>query len=177
LIDTSIDMQVYFAVLEGMEKTACVHHRTASISELCHAEGRLAAKSPDDIWEQYFRPPLEDPGLLSESDFETRHVPATATLDSFFAANRTSINLDLNQLFLVDTENFDSKQHACTILKNCSGWWRFSRIGYNDDATEAIVHTDYEHPKYGLMGMGYFHLLTFADGGWSVLARDMTWIS
>ncbi|WP_419187324.1 hypothetical protein [Stieleria bergensis] len=77
----------------------------------------------------------------------------------------------------MDTAKFDSKQQACSTLENCSGWWRFSRIGYNEDGTEAIVHTDYDHPKYGLMGMGYFHLLALTDGNWSILARDMTWIS
>ena len=177
LIDASTDTSVYISVLEGSQETACVHQHTASISELCHAEGRLAALTPEEIWHQYFRPPLEDPGLLSESDFETRHFPSSATLDSFLVANLHSVCLSSDDLFLVDTAKFDSKQHACSTLANCSGWWRFSRIGYSEDGTEAIVHTDYDHPKYGLMGMGYFHLLALVNGNWSILARDMTWIS
>lgn len=175
-IDASTDTSVYISVLEGSHKTACVHQHTASISELCHAEGRLATLTPEEIWHQYFRPPLEDPGLLSESDFETRHFPSSATLDNFLAANRRSIYLSSDDFFLVDTAEFNSKQQACSTLANCSGWWRFFRIGYSEDGTEAIVHTDYDHPKYGLMGMGYFHLLALVDGCWSILARDMTWI-
>src|SRR5262245_13805153 len=46
----------------------------------------------------------------------------------------------------------------------CSGWWRFSRIGYNPLKTEALVHTDYNHPRYGAMGTGYFVLLRRASG-------------
>jgi hypothetical protein len=175
-VDISTDTSVYFAVLDGTEKTACVHHRTASIAELCHAEGRLAALTPSEIWSKYFRPPLENRGLLSESDFETQHLPSAATLDNFFEVNEFSTDLQAD-FFIVDTQKFRSKQDACSTLKNCSGWWRFSRVGYNEDATEALVHTDYDHPKYDLMGMGYFHLLAKTNGTWRVIALDMTWIS
>jgi hypothetical protein len=177
VIDTSNDTSVYLAVLEGTEKTSCIHYRTASISELCHAGGSLATLTPDELWAKYFRPPLEEKGLLSVADLETKHFPSTETLDTFFIANKHPIDLSSDAFHLVDTDSFDSKQKACSSLPNCSGWWRFSRIGYNKDSTEAIVHTDYEHPKYGLMGMGFFHLLTRTNRTWTIQAHDMTWIS
>ena len=175
--DALIDPEVFSVILNGSAGTAAVHYLTASMTDLIEVSRSYHPASSMDLWKKYYRPPLENDGLLSESDFETRHYPQPSTLDSFVDANIKSVELDFETFRLVKTEDFESKQHACSRIENCSGWWQFSRIGYNADRSEAIVHTDFDHPKRGLMGFGHFVLLAKESEQWLVVAKHMTWIS
>ena len=177
LQNDSIDYELFATVLGPSVPTAAIHNRTASISDLIEVPKSLQPATPLDLWYKYYRPPLEKDGLLSEADYETKYFPDTETLEDFVNANRNSLEIASNQLNVVDTTKYKSKQDACSKIDNCCGWWQFSRIGYNADKTEALVHADYEHPKRTLMGSGYFVLLNRAAEGWNVIARDMTWIS
>ena len=177
MADHSIDIEVLIAILDGSAETAAVHHKTASVDDLFHVRQADLPATPVDSWNTFYRPPLEKNGLVSEVDFESRFVPETSTLDAFIQSNMTSVRIDCPRLHIVETELFGSKQDACSTIENCSGWWRFSRVGYNEDQSQALVHTDYDHPKWGLMGMGHFVLLSNDQSRWRVLAKDMTWIS
>lgn len=176
MLDESIDKTVFAAILKGDAGTAAVHHTSASVDDLFEVTDSLKPLTPNDFWTKY-RSSLETEGLTSEIDYETKLIPERETLDAFAAINQQSISLAGLNLNLVDTNSYDSKQDACSRIPNCSGWWRFSRIGYNRRKSEALVHTDYDHPRYGLMGMGHFVLLGHDSGLWLVVAKDMTWIS
>lgn len=177
MADLAIDIDVFIAILDASADTAAVHHKTACVDDLFYVRQTDLPATPVDSWNTYFRPPLEKDGLVSEADFESRFVPETSTLDSFIQSNMTSVRIDSPWLHVVDTESFESKQVACSTIEHCSGWWRFSRIGYNENQSQALVHTDYDHPKWGLMGMGHFVLLSHDQSRWRVLAKAMTWIS
>jgi len=164
-------------LLDGNAQTAAIHFRTASVAELIEVPKSLQPLSPIDLWHKYYRPPLENDGLTSELDFETKHFPQSETLDNFIRVNRDSVKLDSNNLRLINTAEYESKQDACSTVEQCSGWWRFSRIGYNSERSEALVHTDYDHPKWGLMGTGHFVLLANDGNRWNVVAKNITWIS
>ena len=171
------EIDVYFSILDRDVGTAAVHHTTASVDDLFLVRKSDFPATPVESWNRYYRPPLETEGLVSEADCESRVFPEKSTLDAFIKANLTSVRVDYPLLHIVDTEVFGSKQDSCSGIENCSGWWRFSNVGYNDGQTQALVHTDYEHPKWGLMGMGHFVLLSKDRYRWRVIAKDMTWIS
>ena len=175
--DESIDPTIFAAILDDTATTAAVHHASASIDELFEVTDSLKPLTSNDLWAKYYRPPLETEGLTAEIDYETKVIPEPETLDAFVACNQQSISLAGLDLNLVETEAYDSKQDACSRIPDCPGWWRFSRIGYNQRKTEAMVHTDYDHPRYRLMGMGHFVLLRRESGMWHVAAKHMTWIS
>jgi hypothetical protein len=177
MFDDSIDLAVFTAILNGTVRTAAVHHMSASVDELFEVTNSRKPLTPNDLWDKYYRPPLETYGLTSETDCETKVIPAPETLDAFVAINQRSTSLAGLELNLVDTETYHSNQNACSGIPNCTGWWRFSRIGYNRRKSEALVHTDYDDPRYGLMGMGHFVLLRRDSGLWLVAAKHMTWIS
>ncbi|WP_442483518.1 hypothetical protein [Aeoliella sp. SH292] len=108
----------------------------------------------------------------------TKHYADADCLDAFATANSQRCPLDaLNGLNLVDTDLYPSHQDACSSVPNCTGWWRFSSIGYNASRSQAILHEDYDHPKWGLMGMGHFVLLEQSQQQWRVVAKHMTWMS
>lgn len=169
------DDLLYQLVIGNNPELAAVHHRTGTLDDVIWTRD---GESTFDMWLKYYRPALERDGLTSEIDFETKHFPDTETLDNFAAANRTSKAIEVSgNLTLVDTVAFNSRQDACSSIEGCTGWWRFTQIGYNQQCTPAVMHTDYDHPKYGLMGMGHFVLLERMGYEWSVVAKDMTWIS
>ena len=177
LNDDSIDADVFAVILDGNVQTAAIHNRTASVADLIEVPKSLQPASPTDLWHKYYRPPLENDGLTSELDFETKHFPKSETLDNFISVNRHSVEIESSSLQLINTAEYESKQDACSAISDCSGWWRFSRVGYNNDGSEALVHTDYNHPRYGLMGTGHFVLLANDGNRWNVVAKHMTWIS
>lgn len=177
MFDESIDPTVFAAILNDSARTAAVHHLSASVEDLFEVTDSSKPMTPNDLWATYYRPPLETEGLVSETDPDSMLIPDSDTLDAFISVNQRSIPLVGRELNLVDTENYDSKQDACSQIPNCTGWWRFSRIGYNQSKSEALVHTDYDHPRHALMGMGHFVLLRREGRSWFVVARHMTWIS
>lgn len=175
--DHSIDPDVFAVILNGTNDTAAVHCSTASVVDLFEVPRSLQPASPIDLWDKFYRRPLEIDGLTSELDHETKRIPQSDTLDDFINVNQVSVELNAKRFHLIDTESYESKQNACSSIPDCSGWWRFSRIGYNAGRFEALVHTDYDHPKWGLMGMGNFVLLSRDGDRWLVVAKSMTWIS
>lgn len=177
MLDDSIDLSVFAAILNGNAATGAVHQTSASVDDLFEVTDSLKPLTPNDLWRKYYRPPLETEGLTSEIDYETKLIPGHDTLDAFVAINQQSISLAGLDLNLVDTNRYGSRQDACSQIPNCTGWWRLSRIGYNRRKSEALVHTDYDHPRFGLMGTGHFVLLRQDSGLWTVVAKHMTWIS
>jgi len=175
LLLESNDGVLYRLVIGEKPELAAVHHMTAALDDIVLTRND---ETPFEMWLKYYRPPLERDGFTSETDYETKHFADAETLDNFVAANSISTPIDSSAgLALVSTNEFKSQQDACSSIKDCTGWWRFTRIGYNQLHTQAILHTDYDHPKYGLMGMGHFVLLEKIDDQWSVIAKNMTWIS
>lgn len=169
------DELLYQIVIGNNPELAAVHHRTGSLDDVIWARN---GESTFDMWLKRYRRPLERDGLTSEIDYESKHFADAATLDDFATVNRNTKPIEASGgLTLVDTDAFESRQDACSSIEGCTGWWRFTQIGYNQQRTQAIMHTDYDHPNYGLMGMGHFVLLEQINGQWSVVAKDMTWIS
>lgn len=169
------DGVLYRLVIGGKPELAAVHHMTGDLDDIIWAR---KDETPIDTWLKYYRPPLDRDGFKSETEYLTRHYADAETLDDFLATNTISKPIDPSiGLTLVNTSEFRSHQDACSSIKECTGWWRFTGIGYNLRHTQAVLHTDYEHPKYGLMGMGHFVLLEKTDDQWSIVAKNMTWIS
>ncbi|MBM79081.1 MAG: hypothetical protein CMJ78_00620 [Planctomycetaceae bacterium] len=169
------DELLYQLVIGTNPELAAVHRMTGSLDDILHTRD-------DDTtihsWLKYYRRSLERDGFTSETDYETKHFADTETLDNFANVNGESIAIhSACGLTLVETQEFNSHQDACSSIEGCTGWWRFTRIGYNQTQTQAVLHTDYDDPKYGLMGMGHFVLLEQLKGQWSVVAKNMTWIS
>ncbi len=175
--DESIDRTIFAVILGDAAATAVVHHSSASVDELFKVTESLNPMTPNDIWSKYYLPPLERDGLTSEIDDEKNVIPESETLDSFLAVNQQSVSLAGLGFNIVDTKACKSKQDACSQIPNCTGWWRFSRIGYNHRKTEALVHTDYDDPQWALMGMGHFVLLHRESGLWHVAGTHITWVS
>ena len=158
------DELLYQLVIGNNPELAAVHHTTGSLDDVIWAR---KGESTFDMWLKYYRPLLERDGLTSEIDYETKHFADAKTLDNFAAANSTSKPIEASgSLTLIDTDAFKSRQDACSSIEDCTGWWRFTTIGYNPQRTQAVLHTDYDHPKYGLMGMGHFVLLEQVNGQW-----------
>lgn len=169
------DEVLYRLIIGAEPELAAVHYMTGALHDVIWARND---ETPFEMWLKYYRPPLERDGFTSETDYETKHFADPETLDDFVAANRTSKLIDSSSgLTLVSTNEFKSHQDACSSIQGCTGWWRFTRIGYNQRHTQAVLHTDYDHPHYGLMGMGHFVLLEKIEDQWSVVAKNMTWIS
>ena len=165
---------LYRLVIGDKPEFAAVHHMTAALDDIIWARNDETAF---EMWLKYYRPPLERDGFTSETDYETNHFADAETLDDFVAMNTISKPVDSSSgLILVNTDEFKSHQDACSSIKGCTGWWRFTGIGYNQRRTQAVLHTDYDHPKYGQMGMGHFVLLETIEDQWSVVANNMTGI-
>lgn len=56
-----------------------------------------------------------------------------------------------------------------------SGFWQFSRPGYNSRRDEALLYVG--HSCGGLCGTGHLYLLSKQSGKWTVKNRVMLWIS
>lgn len=168
------DELLYSLVIGGKPSLAAVHKVTASLGDVVLARG---LDTTIEAWAKYYRPSLEHEGFVSESDFESKHFAETETLNNFVVANESCRSLSKEVLTLVDTDRFDSRQAACSEISECTGWWRFSQIGYNEDHTQGLLHSDYDHPEFDLMGMGHFVLLELTNDQWTVVGKSMTWIS
>lgn len=169
------DEMLYRLVIGNNPELAAVHRMTGSLDDILHARN---GDTTTQSWLKYYLPSLERDGFTSETDYETKLFAEIETLEHFVAVNGESFPIDSScGLTLVETREFKSHQDACSSIDGCTGWWRFTRIGYNRKRTQAMLHTDYDHPRYGLMGMGHFVLLEQLKGQWSVVAKDMTWIS
>lgn len=58
---------------------------------------------------------------------------------------------------------------------NGHGIYAFSRVGFSNGGLHAVVY--YGHPYYRLSGSGYLVLLRKQIGGWSIVYKEMLWIS
>ena len=169
------DESLFRLVIGDSPELAAVHKTTGCLDDIIWTRDDATVF---DTWQSIYRVALERDGLISELDFETKCFANSDSLDDFARASMNSRPIDpASGLTLVDTDQFGSRQEACSRVEGCTGWWRFTGVGYNQDGSQAILHTDYEHPKYSLMGTGHFVLLERVDSVWSVVAKHMTWIS
>jgi hypothetical protein len=110
------------------------------------------------------------------------------TLDDFAVKSKEVNNLqnsfsaDLN-VRLMSTFELDS------LLGGRDGYWEnfskqmdpnhglttFSRIGYNNNQTQALLY--YENTSGPLAGAGYFVIFEKKSGKWTEVARMMAWVS
>ncbi len=173
---SQLDELVFRAVLGDSAASALLHHTTAALHDVID----LPSEWPRTVLEEWnaWSHKFESEGFESDASEDERIYPGTAALDAFARVNTAQLAIPHQCGFqMVDTFKFKSKQLACDTVPNCSGWWRFSRAGFNDDHTQAIVHVDYDHPRHSLMGWGHFMLLNRTSEKWSIVAREMTWIS
>ena len=129
------DEVMYQLAIGNNPELAAVHRMTGSLDDILHARDN---DTTIQSWQKYYRRSLANfrDGLTSETDYETKHFAVAETLDNFVDVNSESVAINSAcGLTLVDTEEFESKQDACSSLEGCTGWWRFTQIGYNQTRT------------------------------------------
>ena len=90
-----------------------------------------------------------------------------------------------NQLIVVSPKElaqiFDSRdvngnwQEFYSMYENAAGYMRFSRIGYNDDQTQAILEAGFYYGSLGAEGSIIY--LVKQGESWEIKDRVMTWVS
>jgi len=92
---------------------------------------------------------------------------------------------DNNQLIVVSPKElaqiFDSRnvndnwQEFYSMYENAAGYIKFSRIGYNDDKTQALVEAGHFFASLG--GQGSIIYLVKQQGSWVIQDRLRTWVA
>lgn len=82
---------------------------------------------------------------------------------------------EIDELFPKDPPKRDGWKTFYEKHSKSSGFWQFSRPGYNSAGDEALVYVS--HSCGWLCGTGHLYLLSRQSGTWKVKNRLMLWIS
>ena len=190
-------------LLPGSLLTACQRDSTPmptpSAAELQAEEARVYTALFDEIYGEprmYVLSEQSTPGMEGaealESIIET-YLPRfteleTGTAENFRLRNETAASLpadmELGPPYILLTDS-DFRQ---IFALNTSGWSMFydrypnspgmttvSRVGFNDDLTQALLYA--ATWSNWLAGSGQYYLLEKVDGTWQIIQQVMAWIS
>ncbi len=79
---------------------------------------------------------------------------------------------DFQEIFALNTSGWDV---FYTRYPNSPGMTTLSRVGFNDDFTQAFLYAGTW--SNWLAGAGFYYLLEKVDGAWVILQQVMAWIS
>lgn len=109
------------------------------------------------------------------------------TYNSFVEQNKTSdslqnkFNLD-KEILLIGKSVIDDMfkktdfwDEYYTLYPNTQGFLTFSRIGYNNDSTQALVY--YGNRQGDTTGAGFYVIFIKSDGKWTLDQKMMVWMS
>jgi len=118
-------------------------------------------------------------------DFDTTLVANLNEVNDTTYLFEDEFHSDDNQLIVVSSEElsyiFDSQnvnnnwQEFYRRYENAVGYIKFSRIGFNDDQTQAILEAGHLYGSVG--GEGSIIYLVKQRGKWVIKDRRMTWIA
>jgi hypothetical protein len=111
-----------------------------------------------------------------------------ATIEAFRKANSQQASLHRSFHSSLDYDLVDERQLE-PIFKKGGGWWdayykqfphaqgilTFSRVGFNSDATQALLY--YSNRCGGLCGAGEYVVMVKRDGRWSIGTEIEMWVS
>ena len=118
-------------------------------------------------------------------DFDTTLVANLNEVNDTTCLFEDEFHSDDNQLIVVSSEElsyiFDSQdvnnnwQEFYRRYENAVGYIQFSRIGFNDDKTQAILEAGHFYGSLGAEGSIIY--LVKQRGNWVIKDRRMTWIA
>jgi hypothetical protein len=172
---------------------------TPSAAELQAEEARVYTALFDEIYGEprmYVLSEQSTPGMEGAEALESiigTYLPRLTNLeartaDSFRLRNETAASLpadmELGPPYILLTDS-DFRQ---IFALNTSGWSVFydrypnspgmttvSRVGFNDDLTQALLYA--ATWSNWLAGSGHYYLLEKVDGTWQIIQQVMAWIS